>query len=404
MAILDATSPIICQCNKDVVIVNQKTELENYNPVLDELEVYLMNIQDDTVSFQNPNRLTANQVNELSVQGEDISDISYIQLEIPYGEEPDSFLSQAANRITCSVTGWKASEWKDTRRGTLCCSIVSESSSVVLEQYNSIRVHIQDIESYCVPGMTYMIVSFQNINGLRNMKKRIALEKRIASLQINEFFPDKCVITRGEKIGVHWSTCANTYGKIHPNEFHITKGVKELTDTPLQTTHYTLEAGDELHHISSQCSVYVMWPVIERFEVDEKNIYWNVLYSDKVHLNGSDEETSGQKERDKAGEFKYVLSCEGYLFQIEQSIYTGYEQWFSKLQKTVREFSGYTVTKLSWESSSQVQSIVLGISDHGWNRTELDTKGEFEYTVSGNAPEMYLEVVNDKQVMTRIQL
>lgn len=403
MAIIDATSPIICQCNKDIVIVNQKTELENYNPVFDQLEVYLMNLQEDSVSFENENRFTANQVNDLTIQGEDVSDVSYIQLEIPYGKESDSFLSEATNKITCSVTGWKVSEWKDSKRGTLCCTIVSELSSVVLEQYNSIPVHIKDIESYCEPGMTYLIISFQNINGLTNMKKRIALEKRMASLQINAFSTDKYVIGKGEEVRVHWRTCANTYGKIHPNEFQITKGVKEFRDRPSQSTHYTLEAGDTLHHISSQCSVYVMWPVIERFEMDEKNIYWNVLYSERVLFQGSKVNTSGQKERVKTGEAKYVLRCEGYLFQLEKSLYAGYDQWFTKLEKTIREFKGYTVTNLSFEVSSEVESIVLCISDHGWNRTQLDAKNEFEYVVSGKAPEMYLEVLVDGKI-TKIQL
>ncbi len=378
--IIDTTIPYLCQCRDDNIQVNKNTDLTSYNPVFSELEISLMNVSEDS-KFENALLMTADDVCEMIVKGQ-TAKASYIVLEVPFGNNPDSFIDNDSTIMSTAVPGWTASSWRSSG-DSLVCSILKNQTVASLNRFESIEITISKICSYCYPGMTYVKVRFCNVNGVSDMIKYIPIKKTEGKLQINQFVPanDTYVVSENEEVRLHWVTGAATGGVIHPVEYILDSKIAECVDRPSHSKEYILDITDGVSNITQMCPIFVSPPIICDFKLSEDESFasWSTKHCTKVLINN--EETDPDNDKYEIEEVdRVVLFTSGYLYNTESTLFLvkEYEE-LDLLNKKALVFEGYTVIQLTWRSS--YSSVKLNIYDPEMCFAVVEKEGFYEYVV-----------------------
>jgi len=388
------------EIEESVIIVNDHTMMGKSNPVQSELTFQLLNpVRAHQIMFNNPDRLSADQMMQQLQNGEKVSGASYICFYFPYGEQAEDFIDMERAQLMSFET--ENSDWT-VSKGVIdqdqISFVVSCYDQTVISTLFSLSFYCQNIQSYAPPGQTYVYVKIQNVIGIPDITKVFPIQKIPIQPYIHQFYsPQTTFGTNNDQLTLKWKISGADRGKLSPGEVDILSLKTSTVNIPAdQTQQYRLSLQGGVYGAEAYVNVYKHPPVVQKLEYDPvaQQVIWQTKYSHAVQMKvdrtpvtlnttQTDLPASGATGIELSGKSQVVLRARGYLYDELVGIsLTGYGlgQNYS-FSSWIRKYEKYTHTCWRWKTEPNV-NVTLQFTEDAtvwYPPHQVDHQGEFQY-------------------------
>lgn len=258
---------------------------------------------------------------------------SQIELRINVGEgSGNMFTSRDTSghgTVKCCdgfrATGWMPHPLKKTQ---LTCTITPvPGQPVTLEPSSSLSFTWSEISSTAPEGFSAMTVTLSNILGVKSMVLSCPIFKKLANLDIMQFYASPSTGAAGQKIRLSWSIENADRGTLLPGGYNIIGPEPQRSSTIEITLDdrvdcYYLNLVDKNSGAFQRVNVFTMPPVISDLEIKESKVIWETHFASKVELAQDDdyETVSAMGECPlKPGTKTVSLRCSG-IYSVERRL------------------------------------------------------------------------------------
>lgn len=384
--------PFLVRLENNTIAVNETTGLKRLSPTLSRLDFHVVVLPGSSIELRNPQRLTADQIQAELLNRGMINDTSYIEIALPLGESEKDLTNQEDIHLSLQG-GWSASQWRLVD-GNLVCRISYEGSVLKLAGLGYLAFSLIDIISYAPTGVSVIQLTFFNLWNSHvsgRIYKDFPVHKYPAKVQIHSLSPLHPVLLPGAEAILNWKVSAVQTARISPGEFTLTEGAAEYRRVLQKPEEFFLRADSNQESVSLSTPVYMVPPFIKSFvlNAEKDKVAWDTAHASEVRYMGVVKEGSSGDSSVSSSQEKAELSCAGYRYRVDRSIYFPRQHpEISLLEKTILDFGSYKLLQLNWEAQA-LKSLwfVLGdMSNIDSQRVNKGSSGWWEIPLESCPP------------------
>lgn len=378
--------------------VNEPTLLKRDYPVRDRLTFQLLNPERASrLVFDNPAKLTAEQIlNKLQAR-EPVSDTSYVRFFFPYGDGQGDFIDAQRGQLISFET--ESGDWSVAQgvvEDGFLSFVVSCYNRYVIETLFSVYFRCLNIQSYAPAGLTYVYADIRNVVGIENVIKVFPIQKTAAVPQINRFFGEPTTVGVAGPVRLNWQIRGADKGQLTPGEIDIFSLPAPGTDVALsRNMSYRLSITGSGSETDAWVNVYVQPPEIERLDYDPSTglANWHSRYDNPLRLGLGNEwsavEQSGSLQLALPVKPQLTLRADGRFYReaVGLNLQGLTLERPQRFRSRIRVYAGYVQSRWTWVTQDAA-TVSFEITEDGllWHAASADASGTFEYVSDAPLP------------------